>query len=127
MEKLDMFHAPLASVCLAGTLIGAAGCAARQDLLAIAEQPDDSLDLEVAQLTDELHLSVTQRKQVKGVVLRRYQSVQALFNQYPTPSAEALTANLRRIRKQTSHAIDLVLTPQQRALVRAMVARTVTQ
>ena len=78
---------------------------------------------EMNHLTKELGLTPAEQKKIMPLLREHQQRIQALFDQHPSTSREALRPQIHAISNDTHHKIEALLTDHQRQLAKAMQAR----
>jgi Spy/CpxP family protein refolding chaperone len=82
-----------------------------------------SIDQELARLTKDLELTAQQQQQVKPLLQKHHDRIQALLDKNPTASRQQLGPQIHAISDDTHHEIHALLTDHQRELEKAMVHR----
>jgi hypothetical protein len=82
-----------------------------------------SIDEELDRLTKDLELTSKQQKEIKPLLQEHHDKIQALLDNNPNASRQALGPQIHAISDQTHHEIDALLTDHQRQLAKAMVDR----
>jgi hypothetical protein len=82
-----------------------------------------SIDQELARLTKDLELTAQQQQQVKPLLQKHHDRIQALLDKDPTASRQQLGPQIHAISDDTHHEIHALLTDHQRELEKAMVHR----
>ena len=113
-------------------MLGMAGLAVAQDNG--AQQPSarqqlqqihtpQSIDQELARLTKDLELTEKQQQQVRSLLQKHHDKIQALLDKNPTASRQQLGPQIHAISDRTHREIEAVLTEHQRQLAKAMQER----
>jgi periplasmic protein CpxP/Spy len=82
-----------------------------------------SIDQELDHLTKDLELSPNQRKQVRPLLDKHHDTIQALFDNNPKLSRQDLGPQIHAISDETHHQIEALLTDHQKQLAKAMQER----
>jgi Spy/CpxP family protein refolding chaperone len=82
-----------------------------------------SMDQELDHLTTDLELTPKQRKQVRPLLQRHHDAIQALLDKNPGRSRQDLARQIHAISDETHHQIDGLLTEHQKQLEKAMLKR----
>ena len=82
-----------------------------------------SIDQELDHLTKDLKLTPNQRKQVRPLLEKHHDRIQALFDNNPKLSREDLGLQIHAISDETHHQIEALLTDHQKQLAKAMQER----
>jgi Spy/CpxP family protein refolding chaperone len=82
-----------------------------------------SIDQELDHLTKDLELTANQRKQVRPLVEKHHDRLQALFDRNPGVSRKDLGPQIHAISDETHHEIHALLTEHQKQLEKAMQER----
>ena len=82
-----------------------------------------SIDQELDRLTKELELTQSQRKTIEPILLQHRDNIQALLDNNPTLSREALRPQIRAISETIHHEIEALLSGHQQQLAKAMQKR----
>lgn len=82
-----------------------------------------SIDQELDHLTKDLKLTSKQRKQIRPLLEEHHDRIQALIDENPTLSREALGPQIHAISDDTHHQIEALLTNHQKQLAKAMQKR----
>jgi hypothetical protein len=91
---------------------------ARQQLERI--HTPQSIDQELARLTNDLALTPEQRQQVRPLLEEHHNRIQALLDESPTASRQQLGPQIHAISDDTHHKIHALLTDHQKELEKAM-------
>jgi protein CpxP len=94
---------------------------ARQQLQKI--HGPQSIDQELARLTKDLELTPEQQPQVRTLLEKHHDRIQALLDKNPTATRRELGPQIHAISDETHHQIHALLTGQQRELEKAMQQR----
>jgi protein CpxP len=94
---------------------------ARQQLQHI--HTPQSIDQELARLTKDLELTPEQQKQVRPLLQKHHDRIQALLDKNPTASRQQLGPQIHAISDDTHHEIHALLTDHQKELEKAMQQR----
>jgi protein CpxP len=94
---------------------------ARQQLQHI--HTPQSIDQELARLTKDLELTPEQQKQVRPLLQKHHDRIQALLDKNPNASRQELGPQIHAISDDTHHEIHALLTDHQRELEKAMQQR----
>src|ERR1700682_6172346 len=97
---------------------GAQQPSARQELQRI--HSPQSIDQELAHLTKDLELTPEQQKQVRPLLNKHHDRIQALLDKNPTASRQQLFPQIHAISDETHHQIHALLTDRQKKLEAAM-------
>src|ERR1700682_1453240 len=100
---------------------GAQQPSARQELQRI--HSPQSIDQELAHLTKDLELTPEQQKQVRPLLNKHHDRIQALLDKNPTASRQQLFPQIHAISNDTHREIHALLTDRQRELEKTMVQR----
>jgi Spy/CpxP family protein refolding chaperone len=102
-------------------LQGAADWRARMQKLHSANQ---SVEQQVSRLTRDLELTPEQQEKVRQLSIEHNDKIQKILDTAPpTLTYDAFNAQAHAISRENHTAVDAILTPHQRELVQAMVAR----
>jgi hypothetical protein len=82
-----------------------------------------SIDDELARLTEDLELSPVQQHRVLPLLQQHHDRIQVLFDKNPSASREELGPEIHSISAETHAAIHTLLTAHQRVLEAAMQRR----
>lgn len=82
-----------------------------------------TIDQEMDHLTRELELTPAEKTEIRPILLKHRQRIQALFDQHQSTPREALRPRIHAISNDTHHEIEGLLTDHQRQLAKAMQAR----
>jgi hypothetical protein len=82
-----------------------------------------SIDQELARLTKDLELTPKQQQQVRPLLQKHHDRIQALLDKNPTASRKDLAPQIHAISDDTHHEIHALLTDHQRELEKAMQQR----
>jgi Spy/CpxP family protein refolding chaperone len=82
-----------------------------------------SIDQELDHLTNDLELTPNQRKQVRPLLEKHHDRIQALFDKNPKVSRKDLGPQIHAISDETHHEIHALLTEHQKQLEKAMQER----
>jgi Spy/CpxP family protein refolding chaperone len=82
-----------------------------------------SIDQELDHLTKDLELTPNQRKQVRPLLEKHHDRIQALFDKNPGVSRKDLGPQIHAISDETHHEIHALLTEHQKQLEKAMQER----
>jgi periplasmic protein CpxP/Spy len=82
-----------------------------------------SIDQELDHLTKELELTPSQQKQVKPLLHKHHDRIQALFDKNPMLSRQDLGPQIHAISDETHHEIEALLSEHQKQLAKAMQER----
>jgi DNA anti-recombination protein RmuC len=94
---------------------------ARQQLQAI--HGPRSIDQELDRLTDNLQLTLEQQKQVRPLLQRHHDKIQALFDKNPAASRQDLSPQIHAISAETHREIHALLNEHQQQLEKQMQQR----
>src|ERR1700732_4029724 len=94
---------------------------ARQQLQHI--HTPQSIDQELARLTKDLELTSKQQQQVRPLLDKHHDRIQALLDKNPTASRQQLGPQIHAISDETHHKIHALLTDHQKELEKAMQQR----
>jgi hypothetical protein len=114
--------AALALGCLAGTPAPAAAQPA-PSLQSPAFHARPSIDQELARLTRDLELTPTQVREIRPLLQKHHDRIQALFERNPALSRQQLFPQIHAISAETHREIGALLTGRQKQLVKAMIER----
>ena len=82
-----------------------------------------SIDQELDHLTKDLELTPNQRKQIRPLLEKHHDRIQALFDKNPKLSRQDLGPQIHAISDETHHQIEALLTEHQKQLAKAMQER----
>jgi periplasmic protein CpxP/Spy len=82
-----------------------------------------SIDQELDHLTKDLELTSNQRKQVRPLLEKHHDRIQALLDKNPGVSRQDLGPQIHAISDETHHEIHALLTEHQKQLEKAMQER----
>ena len=82
-----------------------------------------SVDRELEHLTNILELTADPRKQIRPLLKKHHDRIQALLDKNPTVSREALESQIHAISGETHYAIEALLTEYQKQLAESMQKR----
>jgi hypothetical protein len=82
-----------------------------------------SIDQELARLTKDLELTPKQRQQVRPLLEKHHDRIQALLDKNPTASRQELGSQIHAISDETHRKIHALLTDHQKELEKAMQQR----
>jgi hypothetical protein len=91
---------------------------ARQQLQQI--HTPQSIDQELARLTNDLELTPEQQKQIRPLLDEHHDKIQALLDKNPTASRQELGPQIHAISDETHRKIHALLTDHQKELEKAM-------
>jgi hypothetical protein len=91
---------------------------ARQQLQQI--HTPQSIDRELAHLTNNLELTAEQQQQVRPLLEQHHDRIQVLLDKNPTASREQLGPQIHAISDETHREVHALLTDHQRRLEKAM-------
>jgi protein CpxP len=94
---------------------------ARQQLQQI--HAPQSIDQELARLTKDLELTPEQQQQVRPLLNKHHDRIQALLDKNPNASRQELGPQIHAISDDTHHEIHALLTDHQKELEKAMQQR----
>jgi periplasmic protein CpxP/Spy len=94
---------------------------ARQQLQHI--HTPQSIDQELARLTKDLELTPEQQQQVRPLLQKHHDRIQALLDKNPNASRQGLGPQIHAISDDTHHEIHALLTDHQKELEKAMQQR----
>jgi periplasmic protein CpxP/Spy len=94
---------------------------ARQQLQHI--HTPQSIDQELVRLTKDLELTPQQQLQVRPILEEHHNRIQALLDQNPNASRQALAPQIHAISDKTHHEIHALLSDHQEQLEKAMQQR----
>jgi DNA anti-recombination protein RmuC len=94
---------------------------ARQQLQQI--HAPQSIDQELARLTKDLELTSEQQQQVRTLLNKHHDRIQALLDKNPNASRQELGPQIQAISDDTHHEIHALLTDHQKELEKAMQQR----
>jgi hypothetical protein len=100
---------------------GAQQPSARQQLEHI--HSPQSIDQELARLTNDLELTAEQQQQVRPLLQKHHDKIQALLDKNPNASRQELGPQIHAISDQTHREIHALLTDRQKELENAMQQR----
>jgi protein CpxP len=100
---------------------GAQQPSARQQLQHI--HTPQSIDQELSRLTKDLELTPEQQQQVRPLLQKHHDRIQALLDKNPTASRQDLGPQIHAISDDTHHEIHALLTDHQKELEKAMQQR----
>ena len=100
---------------------GAQQPSARQQLEHIHSA--QSIDQELARLTNDLELTAEQQQQVRPLLQKHHDKIQALLDKNPNASRQELGPQIHAISDQTHREIHALLTDRQKELENAMQQR----
>jgi protein CpxP len=95
--------------------------AARQQLQQI--HASQSIDQELSRLTKDLELTPEQQQQVRPLLNKHHDRIQALLDKNPNASRQELGPQIHAISDDTHHEIHALLTDHQKELEKAMQQR----
>jgi periplasmic protein CpxP/Spy len=118
-------------ICAVLLTLGMAGIATAQDnateppasQVLPAIQSARSIDQELDHLTKNLELTPNQQKQIRPLLQRHHDQIQALLDKNPSLTREQLGPQIHAISDKTHRQIDALLTPRQKELSKAMQKR----
>jgi hypothetical protein len=82
-----------------------------------------SLNQELARLTNDLELTPEQQQQVRPLLEKHHDRIQALLDQKPTASRQELAPQIHAVSDETHREIHALLTDHQKELEKAMQQR----
>ena len=82
-----------------------------------------SIDQELARLTNDLELTPEQRQQIRPLLEEHHDRIQALLDKNPTASRQELDPQIHAISDETHREIHALLTDHQKELEKAMQQR----
>jgi len=82
-----------------------------------------SIDQELARLTERLELTPEQRQQVRPMLERHHDRIQALLDKSPTASRQQLGPQIHAISDETHREIHVLLSAHQKQLEKALQQR----
>lgn len=82
-----------------------------------------SIDQELDHLTKDLALTPKQQKQVRSLLEKHHDKIQALFDKNPGVSRQDLAPQIHAISDETHQEIHALLTEHQKQLEKAMLER----
>jgi predicted HTH transcriptional regulator len=82
-----------------------------------------SIDQELARLTNDLELTSEQQKQVRRLLQEHHDKIQALLDENPKASRQELGPQIHAISDETHREIHALLTDHQKQLEKAMQQR----